>query len=381
LPQGFGLYDEALFAQGLFVVNIEVMRPRDLTDPLIGRWTQFQTLDSGFDNPFLSPFWAQAVERAQTRPGREDPGLRVAIFNDGAGPDGFFAARARGGAAMPAGAPMSDYQGVIGRRDLAVDPKALVKALGVTRLDFNHMLSSQAAFSPYMRGRDLSWIVDVTGGYDAYERNTRERCGVIKDTDRKRRKVEREVGPCRFTAISQSRTDFAKLIQLKRNQMRETGQTDIFGAGWTLRLVEELFERRDPNFGGALFTLHIGDQLAAAHFHLCGGATVHGWLIAHTPEFERYSPGILLFQDILKWMDGGPFQRLDLGCGGYRFKRELSNVQQETGYGFVGAPSAATLARTVAYSLRQTAEGLPLGPVSRLPGKAMRRLDLLRALR
>jgi hypothetical protein len=31
--------------------------------------------------------------------------------------------------------------------------------------------------------------------------------------------------------------------------------------------------------------------------------------------------------------------------------------------------------------LRQAAEALPLGPVSELPGKAMRRLDLLRGLR
>jgi hypothetical protein len=31
--------------------------------------------------------------------------------------------------------------------------------------------------------------------------------------------------------------------------------------------------------------------------------------------------------------------------------------------------------------VRQAAESLPLGPVSALPGKAIRRLDILRALR
>ena len=39
------------------------------------------------------------------------------------------------------------------------------------------------------------------------------------------------------------------------------------------------------------------------------------------------------------------------------------------------------LVRELAYGLRGAAESLPLGRASALPGKAMRRLDLLRALR
>ena len=51
------------------------------------------------------------------------------------------------------------------------------------------------------------------------------------------------------------------------------------------------------------------------------------------------------------------------------------------GHGFAGKPGAATLVRSAAYGLRGVAERLPLGPVSELPGKAMRRLDLIRGLR
>lgn len=73
-----------------------------------------------------------------------------------------------------------------------------------------------------------------------------------------------------------------------------------------MRLIRALFESRDPDFGAILFTLRIGQKLAAVHLHLRGRKTIHGWLIAHDPEFERYSPGILLFQDILRWMDTTP---------------------------------------------------------------------------
>ena len=49
-------------------------------------------------------------------------------------------------------------------------------------------------------------------------------------------------------------------------------------------------------------------------------------------------------------------------------------------HGFVGLPSAAALARRAAYGVRRAAEALPLGRVSELPGKAMRRMDVWRGL-
>ena len=63
-------------------------------------------------------------------------------------------------------------------------------------------------------------------------------------------------------------------------------------------------------------------------------------------------------------MDGEPYDRLDLGYGDYRFKRELSNAQQTLIHGFVGAPSAASLVREAAYGVRRVAEALPLGRAS-----------------
>src|SRR5581483_10887129 len=125
-------------------------------------------------------------------------------------------------------------------------------------------------------------IVDVLDGYHAYVAERRDAGSYsMKDLDRKRRKAERESGKVTFTARSTSKADLERLSELKRNQYRETGQTDVFAAGWPLRLVNGLFTSREADFGGALFTLHIGDQLAAAQFHLLGSRTIHAWLIAH----------------------------------------------------------------------------------------------------
>ena len=74
------------------------------------------------------------------------------------------------------------------------------------------------------------------------------------------------------------------------------------------------------------------------------------------------------------------FERLDLGPGDYQFKRSLANTGQWVTHGFVGLPSPSSLVREAAYGVRAAAEALPLGRVSALPGKAMRRLDVLRGL-
>jgi len=360
-------------------LKIDVVPALELSPEVSQSWSAAQTAAPRFDSPFLSPQWAQAVARAQG----PHSGVQVAIQHDRAGdPAAFLAVRKRGPTAMPVGAPMCDYQALVARDGVSANPRAMLRALDVSRYDFCHMQADDPAFRGHGRGECASWIVDVADGYAAYEAERKAAgIGVLKDIDKKRRKAEREVGPARFTALSDSRADFEQLIAWKKAQLAATGQTDLFKTPWVMRLIEALFEDRDPRFGGGLYTLRLGDDLVAAHFHLRGGGTIHGWLIAHDPRFDRYSPGLLLFQDILRDMDGGPYRRLDLGSGDYRFKRELSNHQQGVMFGFLGGPSVSTLARTAAYGLRDVAESLPLGRVSALPGKAMRRIDVLRGLR
>lgn len=363
-------------------MKIDVVKPWELTASALERWAALQAADPALDSPFLSPYWPRAVARAQGQDKGPDRGLRVAVLGGLDNPKGFMATRIGAFTAMPAGAPMCDYQGLVAEPGLKVEPRQIAEALGVGRFDFCHMLEDQAVFAPLARGREDSFVIDVAGGYAAYEAERRA-AGVsaLKDTDKKRRKVERELGPITFSAFSRSRADLDQLVAWKKAQWQATGQTDLFAAGWPLRLVQNLFDSRDPDFGGVLFTLHIGESLAAAQLNLRGGRNIHSWIIGHDHAFERYSPGMLLFQDILRWMDTAPYSRLDLGAGDYRFKRELSNVRVGVTHGFIGAPSAAALMRETAYAVRRAAESLPLGRVSELPGKAMRRLDLMRGLR
>lgn len=363
-------------------MKIDVVSALDLSPADIARWSSLQVGPLRLDSPFLSPRWTQAVARALDATGKKASDVKVAILRDDTGQAvGFLPSRVRSDVGMPVGAPMCDYQALVAAPGVAIDPRQLLAALHVHRLDFCHMQADDETLARHGRGQADSWIVEAPDGYAAYEAGRRAAgSGVLKDIDKKRRKAEREVGPAVFTALSNNRADFEQLIAWKRAQLVATGQTDYFRTPWVVALVDALFSTRDPDFGGGLYSLHLGGELAAVHLHLRGSHTIHGWLIAHNAAFERYSPGLMLFQDILKSMDGGPYVRLDLGAGDYRFKRELSNARQTVVFGFYGSPSPAAFVRSAAYGVRQMAEALPLGRMSQLPGKAMRRLDLLRGL-
>jgi CelD/BcsL family acetyltransferase involved in cellulose biosynthesis len=359
-------------------LNIDVVPPSALPAADLARWSALQAANPAWDSPFLAPGWALATERRQPR----DGGVRVAVMRRDGEAVGFLPVRVAGAVAMPAGAPMNDYQALVGEPGLLVDPRRLVDALGVQRFDFSDMLLDQVAFAPYMRGTHIAYAVEAPDGYAAYAAGRRAAgSGLIKDLDKRRRKVEREVGPVRFTAHETCSQALDQLLAWKRRQYRATGQTDIFATPWTVDLLCGLFGSSAEGFGSALFTLHIGETLAAAQFNLLGRHTVHAWIIAHDETFERYSPGLLLFQDILRWMDQTPYRMLDLGSGDYRFKQQLATLHRPVADGFVGRPSPAALLREAQYGVRAAAESLPLGRVSQLPAKAMRRLDQWRGLR
>ncbi|MBX7249175.1 MAG: GNAT family N-acetyltransferase [Caulobacteraceae bacterium] len=359
-------------------MRIEVVRPEELNGDDQRAWSAILQARPELASPFLTPAWSRAVERA----GCPDE-VRVAMVEDREGLKAVFPARCGVLTALPPGAPLRDRDGVIAvAGPIELEPAALLGALGVHRYDFSHLCTLDPVFGPHAQGVQDSYAVDVSNGWDAYEQNRREAgTDILKDMAKKRRKIERELGSVTFTPLSRSRADFEKLITWKRAAYFRGRQTDVLATDWVMRLLNELFESRDPEFGGALMTLHIGDRLAAAQFNVRGHRELHSWFIAHDEQFDRYSPGLVLFHAILRWMaETSPLKRLELGPVAYRFKDRLANAPHPIAHGYAGLDSPVTLLRAAEYGLRKAAERLPLGRASHWPGKAMRRLDLWRGL-
>jgi len=349
-------------------VRLETIHPYELGAADIERWRTHQR--PGTLSPYLTPDWAQIVGAA-----RKD--ARVCIIDDG---QGYFAAqRMSRFAAMGLGAPIADYQGLVAAEDIQIESAALCRALRVGRIDLSHTPAGQALFKP--AGAEGSWIAETHGARELYEAALKQRrAEFVRQTDKKARKLERERGPIEFRACSRERIDFETLLNWKNTQLKRSGQPEIWATPWVRETLERCFAAQAPSFSGALFTLSAQDQLAAAAFCLRSAKVLHFWIVAHDSGYDSCSPGVLLARRIIGWAADHGIAEVDFGPGDYQYKRQLSTTQRSLEWGVVSGGSLSGAFRESQNVLRSQIERLPHKRLAALPGKAMRRIDLMRAL-
>ncbi|MES1197513.1 MAG: GNAT family N-acetyltransferase [Pseudomonadota bacterium] len=344
-------------------MRIEVIHPKELDRSEVALWRALQPA-----SPYLTPEWAKIVGRA-----RDD--ARVCVINHGAAFLGVQ--RPSRFAAMGLGAPIADYQGIVG--DVRLEPRALCAALKVGRIDFTNAPAGQSLFRAV--GQEGSWIVDTSGGAAAYRAGLKERRGeFLRQMDKKRRKFEREKGRYIFTADSRDAAHFEVMLVLKNAQLKRTGQPEIWSTHWVRQVLEATFEAQSPHFAGGLFTLTMDDRLVAANYMLRAGDVLHDWIMVHDNALDAYSPGVELARQAIEWAADQGVREVDFGGGGYQYKRQLSTGQRMLEWGSLSAGSVSGLVRQAEYGLRGALERLPNERLAALPGKAMRRMDLKRGL-
>ncbi len=356
---------------------VELIRTEDLTAEDLALWHGWRNADADQGSPYFSPDWVRAVSRV-----RND--VRIAIFYNESGRKCAFLPVQRPSrfVLQPAGGPLCDYQGVIGASGHLPEMNALLNSAGVGRFDFSNVLAKQSLFASHTREIHVSRVINLTHGYEAYLQNRREAgSSETKRARKRKRKMSRDIGPVRLEAHCRDDAILDQLIAWKCDQYKRTGQTDIFTRDWAMSLVRDLFSRPGENLSAELFVLYAGDTIAALNLCLRSGPVMHCWFIAHDPALSHFSPGLVLFEELIEYACTRNIAEIDLGAGDYRFKLNLANAARAMCGGFVGSNALSARLRSMEYQVRDLFEALPLGPVSTWPGKAMRRHDLHLGLR
>lgn len=354
----------------MLLVRLETIHPNELGPAEIDRWHALQRANPEMASPYLTPEWAQLIGAV-----RDD--VRVCVIGDG---EGFFAAQLLSRfAGMGGGAPIADYQGVVGAPGLQVDGGALCKALKVGRLDLTHVPSGVTPLAA--AGSEGSWIAETCGGRDLYEAALKQRRSeFVRQTDKKARKFTKECRHIEFRARSSERAGFDQLLAWKNDQLARSGQPQIWATPWVSTAINRCFDTPESGFGGVLFTLSIDQRMVAAAFCLRTPRVLHFWIVAHDNEFDRYSPGVQLARWAVGWAGDNGISEVDFGPGDYQYKRQLSTTQRMLSHGVVSGATVSGALRRSANGLRAGIERLPAPQLAALPGKAIRRLDLMRAL-
>ncbi|QDU76463.1 hypothetical protein Pan97_35130 [Bremerella volcania] len=300
-------------------MNVELRTGSALTPEDLAAWKSIlasnPTLDSGYYRPELTLAAARV---------RSD--VEVAIVTDGGQARAFFPfQRGDNHCATAITGRLSEFHGMIVPQDFQLDLREIVKACGIRSWRFDHAPIWRKELEPFAWARSESPFMDLTGGYDAYTEKLRERgSSAIKQTQRKQRKLAREVGPLRFEYDTDAPEAWDALVTWKSEQYVRTNTLDIFLYDWVHDLLQTIRAEKSPDFSAPLSALWAGDQLAAVHLGLASSTAMQIWFPAYNRELQPYSPGLVILLELASAAAQQGIKRIDFGKGEERYKYEFS---------------------------------------------------------
>jgi CelD/BcsL family acetyltransferase involved in cellulose biosynthesis len=355
-------------------LRIDVITPAELGPDGRASWRALQASDAALADPFHAPEWAEII-------GTVRPDARVAVVEDGGQPVAYLPVqRSALGAAMGLGAPICDGDGVVALAGAALDLTELPRALRVDRIDFGHLPLATGRYETVARIRDEVMTADLSQWPEFLAARKAQGSSTLRNLDKKKRKMAREVGELEFRAFERDPQALAALMAWKSDQLERTNQPRILARAWCREAHERVANCSDTLFSGAMISLRCGGRLAAALLALRAGPHLHAWMIAHDPELAAYSPGAMVWHHMFEAGHAAGVRHIDFGCGDYPYKRFYANQTRQSGCGFVGVPSLASALRGSMFATRSLMERSSNQTLAGLPGRIMRRLDTLRGL-
>jgi CelD/BcsL family acetyltransferase involved in cellulose biosynthesis len=293
-------------------------------------WTRLLSESTTSRWAFMSPTYAEAVNETMGRVDvvlcwQADELVGVMSLQRATGWLGRLGMR------EPVGRQMTDYFGLLAPPGIQLDWRQLLLKTDIPCLYFTHLDESQAAHG--LTGdnprKGLRTRIHRDGGVAHWEWLRTQDKKLVSDTERRERKLMAEHGPIRFEAQSATpEQDLEILVALKKAQYRRTGHDG--GAlldPANARFLSHLLAAVDPDCLPRLSVLRCGGQWVAGHFGLQCGPLLHYWFPVYDNLFSAYSPGRILYRNILLASKEQGIVCIDRGEGDTGAKRDFANEE------------------------------------------------------
>ena len=335
-------------------MNVTTISAAALTQGQTARWAALQRETPEFGSPLVGPFFAQVVQRH-----RGD--VQVAIATEAGRDMAFFAFhKVSHGYARPVGAPFSDYQAIVTEPGLKLDGSAFLAEAGIERMAVSGLMDPHSLFATAVLEPTLGYRISVKdGGAAKLERLRQANPKWAKNLRRLANKMDRELGPIRFVTVETDPAALEAVLSLKIEQYHRSGLTDVLRPAWVKAMMQDLFTRTDPEFGGCLIALYAGDCMVSGQFGVRQGGWFHPWIASSCPKAHPYSPGIVFLGQMVRCAEDIGIETIDLAQGHSHYKSQFSRNPVTVQAGQVGR-RARTASQTKSSALGMIQKRLEL---------------------
>lgn len=319
-------------------MRVHVIHPADLGSGEIDAWHRMQKATTSQADPFLSPEYAIAV-------GRFRPRSRVAVLEDGQCTAGFFPFEGRKlGVGVPLSGWLSACQGVVHEPGAQWDMAELLHACNLSAWRFDNLIADQAGIASDRADILPAPIIDVTGGFDSYYAQVRERSPrFCREIERKARKFAREAGELRLVGDSPDPELLNLMIAWKSAQYRGTDAVNRFAFPWVTGLLHAALAMRSDHLTGLLSVLYAGGRPVSMQFGLRSGGVLEGWFTVYDQHFSKYSPGLVHIKMTAETLHDHGIDRLHMGKGAKPSARAFKSYDTQLAAGTATGRSALGL--------------------------------------
>ena len=295
--------------------HIHVFPARQLPVHHIENWSRILKGEPQLDSAFFRPEFTQLVGSV-----RDD--VEVAVLESDGTPVGYFPfQRGRRNVGLPVVGKLSEFHGLIAPSWLKWNADQLIRDSGLSAWQYDHLLASQRPFQEFTWNGSASPYMDLRNGYESYVQAKRNSgSSAVSQVMRKRRKIEREVGPLRFEYHTTDPSALMCLVDWKTTQYRRTKRNNIFANNWVMALLKACQSTQTENFAGVMSVLYVREQPIAVHLGLQSNTAFHIWFPAYSREYDKYSPGLILLLHMAEHVAASGIHRIDFGKGPERYK-------------------------------------------------------------
>lgn len=301
-------------------MKVTVIKANEISDELRKIWYDIQRESDELSSPYFSHQFTSAVASVY-------PDSYVGVIEDENRITGFFPFhKDHHGNGGPIGRDMSDYQGVIIKKNYSWSVEELIRKCNLRTWSFDHLLISQEQFEPYHSARTESPILDLSRGFEVYKQE-RNDAGTqqIRQIHRRIRQLEHEIGVIQFNAHIDDISVFKQMVSWKIAQYKQTNSHNDFDDPRIGKLLERIFYIQNHDFSGLLSVLFVEDAPAAIHMGMRSDQVWHWWYPSYSVNYKKYSPGLILLLKMAEYSEPLGINMIDLGKGAFHYKKRLMN--------------------------------------------------------